>query len=118
MRGLLNILTTWKRPKPVVGVTPADVVHHENKWRLLRYAGTPKHAHPILLIPSLINRHYVLDLMPGKSFAEWLVAQGHDVYCIDWGAPTDEAVFVTFDDIVDKAIGRAVRKLPARPHVL
>ena len=34
---------------------------------------------PVLLVPSLINRHYVLDLMPGKSFAEYLVAQGHDV---------------------------------------
>jgi polyhydroxyalkanoate synthase len=61
------------------------------------------------LIPSLINRHYVLDLMPGKSFAEYLVAAGHDVYCIDWGSPGDEDRFVTFDDVVDRAIARALR---------
>lgn len=119
MKGLLNTLQLWRRPRPVVGATPADVIHAENKWRLLRYV--PKaiqHHSPVLLIPSLINRHYVLDLMPGKSFAEWLVAQGHDVWCIDWGAPTAEDRFVTFDDIVDRAIARALRKLPARPHVL
>ena len=36
----------------------------------------PAHATPVLMVPSLINRHYVLDLLPGKSFAEWLVARG------------------------------------------
>ena len=118
MRGLWNTLSLWKRPKPVVGATPCDVVHAENKWKLLHYRGSAKHRTPVLMIPSLINRHYVLDLMPGKSFAEWLVAEGHDVYCIDWGTPGDEDRYVTFDDVVDRAIGRAVRKLPSRPHVL
>ncbi len=118
MRGLWNLLGVWKRPKPVVGATPCDVVHAENKWKLLRYRGTPRFKTPVLLIPSLINRHYVLDLMPGKSFAEWLVAQGHDVFCIDWGTPGDEDRFVTFDDVVERSIGRAVRKMPSRPHVL
>jgi polyhydroxyalkanoate synthase len=41
----------------------------------------------VLLVPSLINRHYVLDLHARKSFAEWLVARGHDVFIIDWGTP-------------------------------
>jgi polyhydroxyalkanoate synthase subunit PhaC len=109
---LLGVLRQAQRPKPKVGSTPAFVVHHENKWRLLRYkprdAGAAFRT-PIVLVPSLINRHYVLDLMPGKSFAEWLVAQGHDVYCIDWGSPSDEDRFVDFDDIADRAIARALR---------
>ena len=67
---------------------------------------------PLLLVPSLINRHYVLDLMPGKSFAEYFVAQGHDVWCIDWGTPGDEDRYVTFDDVCDQIIGR-VRKTGA-----
>ena len=57
---------------------------------LLRYRPRPEgiaHQTPVLLVPSLINRHYVLDLLPGKSFAEYLVQQGYDVYCIDWGTP-------------------------------
>jgi polyhydroxyalkanoate synthase len=100
------------KPPPVVGATPASVVHAENKWRLLRYDRRPAglaHQTPVLLVPSLINRHYVLDLMPEKSFVEWLVARGHDVYCIDWGTPSDEDRFLTFEDITDRYIGRAVR---------
>ena len=126
MKRIMNLLTMWKRPRPQVGVTPADVFWQENKWKLLRYRARPQgisHQTPILLVPSLINRHYVLDLMPGKSFAEYLVAQGFDVFCIDWGTPGDEDRYVTFDDIVDGALGRALRKASStvshdRTHVL
>lgn len=123
---LLALGKRLAKPPPVVGATPATEVHRENKWRLLRYRSRPAglaHSTPIVLVPSLINRHYVLDLMPGKSFVEWLVERGHDVYCIDWGTPEDEDRYVTFEDIVDKAIGRAIRVATresgaARAHVL
>ncbi len=109
---LLANITRLLSKKPAVGVTPADVVHRENKWRLLRYrarAAGRAFATPILLVPSLINRHYVLDLIPGKSFAEYLVGQGWDVWVIDWGTPGDEDRLVSFDDICDRALGRALR---------
>jgi len=114
------------RQAPAVGLTPADVVHAENKWRLLRYRPRAEglaFATPLVLVPSLINRHYVLDLLPGKSFVEYFVARGHDVYCIDWGTPGDEDRYVTFDDVCDRYLGRALRKsaeLSAAPrsHVL
>lgn len=102
---------------PDVGQTPHDVVWRENKWRLLHFRATGPVARrwrtPILLVPSLINRWYILDLRPGKSFVEYLVNAGHDVYCIDWGTPTDEDRFVTFDDVCQGYIGRAVRKVAA-----
>lgn len=120
MKRLWNLLTLASRGKPPVGTTPAEVVWQENKWKLLRYRPRPEglsHATPVLMIPSLINRHYVLDLMPGKSFAEFMVSQGFDLYCIDWGTPTDEDRYVTFDDVVDRAIGRAVRRVARTvPH--
>jgi len=95
---------------PQVGQTPHSVVWTENKWRLLRFApAEPRFATPILLVPSLINRWYVLDLGPGRSLIEWLVAQGHVVYCIDWGTPGDEDRFLTWDDIGGRYLGRAVR---------
>ena len=110
MNRLFNLARRMTRGRPQVGLTPADVVHRENKWRLLRYRPRKlKYETPVLLVPSLINRHYVLDLMPGKSFAEYLVAQGHDTYVIDWGTPQDEDRFVTFDDVCDRWLGRAVR---------
>jgi len=101
------------RPTPPVGTTPHDVVFRENKWSLLRYrppaSPVVTRKHPVLLVPSLINRHYVLDLLPGKSFAEWLAKQGYDVFCIDWGTPEDEDRYLTFDEIVDRYVGRAIR---------
>ncbi len=112
---LKNLAEIAARPRPPVGTTPADAVHAENKWKLLRYrrSSPALFATPILLVPSLINRHYVLDLLPGKSLAEWLVARGHDVFVIDWGTPGDEDRFVTFDDVCDRAIARALRKTAA-----
>jgi len=86
------------------------VVWTENKWRLLKFSPvTRKYATPILFVPSLINRWYVLDLGPQRSLIEWLVAQGHEVFCIDWGTPGPEDRYLTWDDIAGGYIGRAVR---------
>jgi polyhydroxyalkanoate synthase len=119
MKRLWNLASRVARGRPPVGSTPADVVHAENKWKLLRYrrSSPARHATPVLFVPSLINRHYVLDLLPGKSLAEWLVARGHDVYCIDWGTPSDEDRFLSFDDVCDRYVGRALHKT-GRAHVL
>jgi polyhydroxyalkanoate synthase len=113
VKRLANLVRLPARGKVPVGATPSDIVFAENKWRLLRYRPRPEgaaHRTPVLLVPSLINRHYVLDLMPGKSFAEWLVAQGFDVFIVDWGTPADEDRFVTFDDVCDRWLGRALRQ--------
>lgn len=109
---LRNLVGLARRSPPPIAVTPADVVHTENKLRLLRYRPRPAglaYATPVLMVPSLINRHYVLDLMDGKSLVQFLVAAGHDVWCIDWGTPTAEDRHLTFDDIVGRYLGRCVR---------
>lgn len=107
---LMNLVRHFTR-KPDVGKTPSDVVFRENKWSLLRYrAHGQTTGLPVLLVPSLINRHYVLDLKPGKSFAEYLVAQGHDVFIIDWGTPGPEDRFLEFDDFADRYLARALRQ--------
>ncbi len=112
MKRLLKLAGLLNRKPPPVGRTPARVVHHENKWRLLRYDPRPAGCAfqtPVLLIPSLINRHYILDLTPGKSFAEFLVSRGHPTFIIDWGTPEAEDRYLTFDEICDRALGRALR---------
>jgi polyhydroxyalkanoate synthase len=119
VKPLAKLASMVTKPKPPVGTTPADVIHRENKWRLLRYRSAPgssgpKFETPVLLVPSLINRHYVMDLLPGKSLAEDLVKAGHDVYCLDWGTPGAEDRHLTFDDICDRYLGRAIRKVAAR----
>jgi polyhydroxyalkanoate synthase len=111
-RRLRNLMTLARRPRPRIGPTPSDAIFAENKWQLLRYRPRARgvaFATPVLLVPSLINRHYVLDLAPGRSLVEYLVGEGHDVYVIDWGRPADEDRYLTFDDVCDGYIGRAVR---------
>lgn len=95
------------------GQTPKEVVWTKNKARLYRYVHTAEQRHrvPILLIYALINRPYVLDLMPGNSFVEHLVGQGFDVYMLDWGVPGDEDRDLSFDDYVLDYLPRAVKKV-------
>ena len=64
--------------------------------RLLDYRNdaTDKTLPPVLVVPSLINRYYVLDLMPETSFLRWLANQGFPLFAIDWDAPgADERGF-------------------------
>jgi polyhydroxyalkanoate synthase len=58
--------------------------------RLLDYGAAPGAApggRPVLVVPSLINRAYILDLVPGRSMLRWLAAQGLRPLLMDWGTP-------------------------------
>jgi polyhydroxyalkanoate synthase subunit PhaC len=125
LKSLRALLQRVPQGLPSVGQTPHDVVWEENKWRLLRFRSTTKPGFktPILLVPSLINRWYVLDLAPRRSFIEHLVSRGHDVFIIDWGTPSAEDRYLTWDDICGRYIGRAVRRVAStsengKTHVL
>jgi poly[(R)-3-hydroxyalkanoate] polymerase subunit PhaC len=66
-----------------------DVAEHVVLWqdgstRLLDYGGT---GAPLLVVPSLVNRAYILDLMPEKSLLRFLAGQGLRPLLVDWGAP-------------------------------
>jgi hypothetical protein len=66
---------------------------------------------PILLVPSLINRWYVLDLgSRGAASSSGWSPQGHDVFIIDWGTPGDEDRYLTSTTSAGRYLGRAVRK--------
>ena len=74
--------------RPEVGCSAKSVVWRRDKVQLYRYDSPgPTLGPPILLVMSLVSKPYVLDLRPGNSFVEALVARGFDVYMIDWGTP-------------------------------
>ena len=60
--------------------------------RLLDFApaGAPPAARTALLVPSLVNRAYILDLAPGRSLTAYLAARGIRPLVVDWGAPGEE----------------------------
>ena len=53
---------------------------------------------PILFSPPWINKYYVMDLAPGKSFAEWAIDQGHTVFCISYRNPDESFRDIGFED--------------------
>jgi polyhydroxyalkanoate synthase len=95
------------------GQTPKEVIWTRNKARLYRYVPVAEKRYrvPLLLIYALINRPYVLDLLPGNSFAEFLVSRGYDVYLLDWGIPGDEDQNLGFEHYVLDYLPRAVAKV-------
>lgn len=79
---------------PRVRRTMAPVKRRQGRARLRDYGGSGR---PVLIVPSLINPPFILDLMPERSLVRWLVTQGFRVWLLDWGepAPADRAQSVT-----------------------
>jgi polyhydroxyalkanoate synthase subunit PhaC len=96
-----------------IAPTPKDTVLRDGKASLYRFRGSAaagSHV-PVLLVPSMINRWYVLDLREGASLATALsVKAPWDTYCLDWGIPEDEDRYFTWDDVVAR-LDRAVRRV-------
>ena len=64
-------------------------MHASEQFELIQYApATPEvHRIPLLIVPPMINKFYVIDLAPGRSMAEYLVGQGHQVFVLSWRNP-------------------------------
>lgn len=105
-----------KTPAARVAPTPRDTILADGTARLLRFRraapgdGPAAAAPPVLLVPSMINRWYVMDLRPGVSLAASLVERGLDTWLLDWGAPEDEDRYRTWDDGVAR-LARMVRRV-------
>jgi len=111
-RTLEMVHTVLKSAEAPVGETPKDLIWRKNKAHLYRYRReTPAtHATPILLVLPLINRAYILDLRPGSSFVQFLLANGFDVFMLDWGIPGEEDRNLSLDVLMEQYLPRAVRK--------
>ena len=85
-----------------VGSTPKDILHSDGITKLYRYRPVCDEVYrvPVILIPSLVSRAYILDLAKGQSFVEFLVHRGFDVYMIDWGVPRAEHSGMRVEDYV------------------
>ncbi len=84
--------------------TPGKVVFRNELMELIQYAPTTKTVHttPLLCSPPWINKYYVMDLAPGRSFIEWAVAQGHTVFAISYVNPGESMRDVALDDYLLK----------------
>jgi polyhydroxyalkanoate synthase len=73
-----------------LGVTPGAVVHRDEVIEVIQYAPTTARVRhrPLVIVPPPIGRFYFLDLRPGRSFVEYAVSQGFQVFMISWRNPT------------------------------
>jgi polyhydroxyalkanoate synthase len=97
---------------PDVACTPKETVWSRDKVRLYHYVSdTPKHSPPVLLVMSLVSKAYILDLRPGNSFIEALLAKGLDVYSLDWGVPDAADAENSFETYCDEYLPLAAHEV-------
>lgn len=119
-RGMLIHSTA---PRPPVGRTPHTVIHSQNKLCVRFYAPNAQRNTrvPVVVVPSLINRSYIVDLEPDRSLVDGLADRGHPVYLVDWGVfgPEDGGVTVAHVvlELLHRALDRACRHAGAGKRV-
>jgi polyhydroxyalkanoate synthase subunit PhaC len=83
-----------------LAATPGKVVFANELMELIQYAPQTArvHAVPMLASPPWINKYYIMDLAPGRSFLQWAVAQQRTVFAISYRNPDSSMREVTLDD--------------------
>jgi len=103
-RKLVNAYETLRRLGEIeVGASPRELVFAYDKINLYRYQpeALVTCRAPVLIAYALVNRPYMLDLQPDRSFVRRLLQQGLDVYVIDWGYPTTADKYLSLDDYLN-----------------
>jgi polyhydroxyalkanoate synthase len=72
-----------------LAVTPGSVILRTPVFELIQYrpVTTTVRQVPLLIVPPVINKFYVMDLAPGRSMVEYLVSTGVQVFMISWRNP-------------------------------
>jgi len=83
-----------------VATAPGKVMFQNDIIQLIQYAPTTDkvHARPLLIVPPWINKFYILDLGPDKSFIRFAVSKGFTVFVVSWVNPDERHAFKTFED--------------------
>ncbi|HYN45156.1 MAG TPA: alpha/beta fold hydrolase [Allosphingosinicella sp.] len=102
-----------------LAATPGSVIFQNAMMQLIQYAPSTQTVfeRPLLYVPPLVNKYYVLDLQPKSSLIRWLVEQGHSVFVISWINPGPDLADrgladylelgpVAALDAIEKAIGK------------
>jgi polyhydroxyalkanoate synthase len=87
-----------------LAITPGKVIYQNELMQLIQYAPSTATAlkRPLLIVPPWINKYYVLDLTPDKSFIKWCVDQGLSVFCISWVNPDARLAQKSFEDYLNE----------------
>lgn len=98
---------------PALGSTPKDIILSKGTMNLYHYRPLADEIYriPILIVMATTNRGYILDMVPGQSFIEFLLKKGFDVYMLDWTAPRPEEKSLRMEDYVLGFIPDCVKRV-------
>jgi len=85
-----------------VATTPGKVVKRTPLYEIIQYSPATDEVYetPLIIFPPWINRYYILDLNPKKSFVKWAVEQGLTVFMVSWKSADETLAETTLDDYV------------------
>jgi polyhydroxyalkanoate synthase subunit PhaC len=89
-----------------IATTPGKVIFQNDLVQLIQYAPTTDsvHATPLLIVPPWINKFYILDLGPQKSFIRYMVSKGFTVFVVSWVNPDERLKDKTFEEYMTEGL--------------
>ncbi len=89
-----------------LALTPGKVVYQNDLMQLIQYEATTKKVlkAPLLIVPPWINKFYILDLTPEKSFLKWCVDQGITVFVVSWINPDAHLAEKSFEEYMREGV--------------
>jgi len=87
-----------------LATTPGKVIKETPLYQLIQYTPTTEEVleTPVVIFPPWINRYYILDLTPEKSFVKWCVDNGVTLFMVSWKSADESIADATLDDYVLK----------------
>src|SRR5690606_26970880 len=85
-----------------IACTPGQVIHETDLYQLIQYSPSTEEVleTPAVMFPPWINRFYILDLNPKKSFVRWAVERGLTVFMVSWRSADESLAHVEWDDYI------------------
>jgi polyhydroxyalkanoate synthase subunit PhaC len=98
-----------------LALTPGKVVYQNDLIQLIQYEATTKEVlkAPLLIVPPWINKFYILDLTPEKSFIKWCVDQGITVFVVSWVNPDAKLAEKSFEQYMREGVIAALDAVKA-----
>ena len=94
-----------------IAMTPGKVVFRNETFELIQYSPSVKRTYeiPLLIVPPWINKFYILDLNPKKSFVRWAAEQGLTVFIVSWVNADEKQGRKSFSDYMREGFLEAIQ---------